>query len=787
MTISATIPSVRELNDFHSQVKDIAAFSSFQAAEIRNARKTLLQKSREAHDLRALAAIRSGYYLKVSLSNVTDFIKLPFMTSKSVQVADRLVEIQGLGSYRSDIPKLLKEIYAHRRELPQILASVTIADLGDSQPYVPAGLTPREFFACSTIPALFGHSWSVDLKRPFLDFLGELFQALPPAAFQNLQDHWVSNLLKSYIFSSEIHLFLKLSLGDSILKICRDPPDLSNPSLLITILTEMLSSMQSSLSIFPPEVRILLKKLADTTDDRSQKLTRIEFAFLDCLLVPALRNPKAYGLLPHTYWHESSPALEKLAELFGLILHAGQLQDPVDGIGPEMISAVPLAPFFDLVIDVSDDVLTGPKMLDLLPLLGLHFILLVFSVPDVLLLADLFGKLNKIPAVTKIAEKFPKSEAKLDFFRYELWDFAAFGLKKPKIPEYEVDKPPPMAASAAAEALFKFLSFAEIDSRAPAGYDNFTEYYERNMILWHQYLTEAYLRHLYVIYQDVPPEERSAVLPALEDEIRRHGELITFNTESMTGIALLTRDLTECIDATVGKLGDCWPVFEHCLLADLLRSNPEIGLDLRAKKQQILLSRVVFKEFFAVCIAPFKKVAQDFPVQGVASQLHSFVMQSLSLRDFQAAQKGLDKQDKLLVDNTEKLLDQHCLKTGPSSVRNLFGFPVLFTYAIHSLRKAALLEVPLEAVREIAEAVDLLREMFELETGAPPQEHEFKPLFNYALLSAKLQNLCSFGKYLEHFLGDLPPEPQLLDGRRADALRSFLGRLAWINQVLMSC
>jgi hypothetical protein len=53
----------------------------------------------------------------------------------------------------------------------------------------------------------------------------------------------------------------------------------------------------------------------------------------------------------------------------------------------------------------------------------------------------------------------------------------------------EVGRPPSIVA---AEALFKFLAFADVDRRPPPGYDEVTEYYDKSMIVWNQYETEAF-------------------------------------------------------------------------------------------------------------------------------------------------------------------------------------------------------------------------------------------------------------------------------------------------------
>jgi hypothetical protein len=57
------------------------------------------------------------------------------------------------------------------------------------------------------------------------------------------------------------------------------------------------------------------------------------------------------------------------------------------------------------------------------------------------------------------------------------------------------------------------------------------------------YDTEVYLRHLYVIYRGMPAKDQPVVLPALEDEMRRHNNFVDANRRSLTDLSYDKRDL----------------------------------------------------------------------------------------------------------------------------------------------------------------------------------------------------------------------------------------------------
>jgi hypothetical protein len=107
----------------------------------------------------------------------------------------------------------------------------------------------------------------------------------------------------------------------------------------------------------------------------------------------------------------------------------------------------------------------------------------------------------------------------------------------------------------------------------------------------------------------------------------------------------------------------------------------------------------------------------------------------------------------------------------------------LFGSAVRSFRKAASVELPLDGVAEIADAIDFLREVFQLEVGSTPGEEEFEAMMNYCLVMSGVPGLYSLAKYFEFFAGDLPSEAALLDGRQAAALKVLVERVTALGQI----
>jgi hypothetical protein len=306
--------------------------------------------------------------------------------------------------------------------------------------------------------------------------------------------------------------------------------------------------------------------------------------------------------------------------------------------------------------------------------------------------------------------------------------------------------------------------------------------------MWHQYETEAYLRHLYVIYQNVPPEEQDAVLPALEDEMRRHNEFIDWSSDVIARIAIQMREMQEFTARTDQKMRDSQPMLYNQLLALFLQNNQAVVADLKAKKQDLLLQKGFFREFLGNCLKRLKLFIQPiagYAIPGVACQFHSFLMQFLTLKDFQAYHRAFERCDNLLLKIANDSIESFCVLQAPVQIRPIFAAPSLFTFPVYQLTRAAQVELPLEAITEIGASMQLLCDVFVLEFGSAPSESEQIPLFNFVMLSSGIGNLYSLGKYIEHYVIDLQQsEVPLLDDRARLFARQFMAHIAQLDELL---
>lgn len=766
------IPADRQLPEFHSEVKEITAQVSNQSDTLRNNRKALLQKIKEIQEIRALTSIRSGYFLRMTPNNVQDFSQLPFMKPDGISISERLVEMSGIGTIRADINRFLKEIYVNRNKLPEILANLPPNCFPDSLPFLPAGVRPKDFFACSTIPAIFGHHWTVELRLSFINFLMEIVEKLPPTVFStNFRDHWLFDCFKNYIHASGIHKFLSLSIGEAILNLVRDEeiinlskrPNQDFFNKITDYAAQMITSMNEHCSVFPPDVRLLFKRFVEMAPTPEEKLNRIEILFMDCILAPAVSLPTTYGVVPATFYFDmgiNGPArtLQVLAQCFRFILHP-KATIRYQGIDFSRLFSLPFSELLDKFTHVEESAIIGPKINSILPLLGLHYIIMLFSISDIFLLGYILQQSASTasPNLINYAKKMPSDQpANFSFFRYEAWDFNVFGITKPDIPENEVERPQNTTASKAAEAIYRMLSYIPTNKLAPKGTMDFIKFYEKQNKITRNFVSESYIRHLDVIFSEVPKDQQSIILPSLEDEIRRHMAYITRNHETLVNIEYQMKILKNESQNYQEKMSESMPILYAHFLNLFLQKNPGIINEIKTKKAEFFIQDKLFYDYFQakmhqlnLFIAPIA----NFALPGVTCHFHTYLMQQITFQEFQASHQELALQDRKFSNASNNVLR---IQNIPEKVSELFTKPSLFAFAINCFKRAEFLKLPIESIKEVSRTFELLNQMFSLEVEGTPQPEEFAAMLNYVFLSSNLSDLFSLYKYLEIFLIMIP-------------------------------
>lgn len=768
------IPTNRQLPDFHKEVKEITAQVMNQNSTLKEGRRRLLSKVKEIQEKRALTSIRSGYFLRMTSSNVQTFIQLPFMRPDGISISERLVEMSGIGTIRADINRFLKEIYNNREELPEILANLPPAIFNEQLSFLPAGVKPKEFFACSTIPSIFGHHWTVELRVGFINFLMEIVDKFPGSVLSNnFRDSWLFDCIKNYIHVSGIHRFLSISIRELILQFIRDEKlvELSKNqnSAFFDKITDyaekMIEQMSSHLSIFPADVKLLFKRFIEKCP-AEDKLNRIELLFMDGLLIPSVSMPTTYGVIPATYFYDMSldgPArnLQILGQSLRYILHKNQASFRYPDVDFSRLFQLPLPQLLESFAEVNDNEIKGPKIVEILPILGLHYITMLYSISDILLLGYVIqGSKSTIATnLLNYANKMPVTQpVNFSFFRYEAWDFKVFGIEKPDIPENEIEGPQNTTSSKAAEAIFKMLEYIPTNPNVPNDILGFIKFYEKQNLITKNFVSESYVRHLEIIYNEVPQDQRSMILPALEDEMRRRMAYIARNHKTLVNVYYQIKILDYEADGYQEKLDASIPMLYGQLLNLYLLKNPDVKDDLNCKKALFTIHEGIFEQFFR---EQMKKLAEiinpiaDFALAGVTCHFHTYVMQKVPLKVFKDKNPDLAKIDSAILKNPDTLISSIC-DDSYDNLKIMFQNPSLFSVAIQLIKNAAIVQLPIEAMNRMTQTVELLNQMFKIEVNSNPNPEELAAMFNYVYLSSKINDIYSFAKYIEFFLIKVP-------------------------------
>ena len=166
---------------------------------------------------------------------------------------------------------------------------------------------------------------------------------------------------------------------------------------------------------------------------------------------------------------------------------------------------------------------------------------------------------------------------------------------------------------------------------------------------------------------------------------------------------------------------------------------------------------------------------------------------SLSLSDFKKYHGLYTNADKrfLLVHSSDEEVNKSLIKkitidTSPENVRKIFNEPELFDLAQKQLSISHDVEIPIESVKSLQEALDLLQKIFDLSNGCKPSKTEFLPLVDYLLLTSDIPDIYSFIKYLEHFLSE-DICLNLIGNELFNSLTTFVNRVMQLDLKLTMC
>lgn len=770
---------MENLLHFHQEAKLIDSFIQHNLEEIKLSKVDLKQKTHEAIDLKCMISLRSAYYLRITPSTSLNDSKLSFINTIELNPANSINDIKVLGSLKNDATQFLNAIIRGLDKLPDCLSSVDSAALIEAKSFIPEFFEPLSFFASSTLPSLFGYCWTDDFVKAYINFLSHVANNLPPSTFDNFRSHWLYDCYKNFIFKSSISKFLEPSLSGPLMELAKDesittPLRSNNQTELFNNLIKyaemMIKNMNDNIMLFPPEVSILIKSFGETAETEEQKLRRYEILFIDCVLAPAISFPKTYSLFPPTYNFildaaGSSRAMQVLAQIFRLIMHPAQAKLRYTKVNHEKLASLP---FSQLLTEIATPTTTdiGIKFGDILPLLEEKSIDLLFSAPDLYMIALAIRSSKSVPnslqMASVIASKLTAQgrNLPLDYFRFDTLDIRAYVTNTNDSPPIKLQTAPPTPINAAATALFEFLRFAGIDRNAPTEISNFLEYHRRVAQLSSDFMKNTYLNNIIRKMMEVPPHDIPNIMEALSDEISRHRVFIARSVNQITQITLMIENIVHEIESLKTQGSQLLPVMYSNLLDSFFSAYPDIKPEFKEKRQSFLMDKELFKVFLGNVedkIVQFLGQSSRAFSEGVAQHFHTWMMQHMPLSEFKKIHPEFEHDDNVLynVMNNEKVIEQICVAPSPKKIREIMNGKNFFVYVHQELMNAANIELPVEAGSHIATAIELITTIFVLSIGGMPQADDMTPILNFVLLTSGIPNIHSFASYLQHFFHDI--------------------------------
>ncbi|EAY21841.1 hypothetical protein TVAG_249000 [Trichomonas vaginalis G3] len=765
-----SIAICRDMRDFHKQVHEVEALKEHLGKELQGMKKELLEKAKELQDQSACYISRAGYFQRMTTSNYRGFMELPFMKPEGITVYDKIFEIAQIPDYRTQLPKFMKAFYKCLNDMPPLLAKLDTQKHFGVQPFLPDGVKLSDFMASSTLPAVFGHLFTKELKIAYIKFLVEIAKNLPPDVYDNFREHWLFDCIKAFIHSSDIRLFLQKSLQTIIIDAVRDEMLVQyiktrrNQELfekISVIIRQILKNMEENFSIFPEDVRYFLYLFSDLASDEETKIKRLEIILLDSIIIPAISLPKVYGVLPPTFYFDKSPlgparVIQMIAQAFRLILHPGS----ADRYGLTNVECLVSIPFREFLIKLpsSKPNLPGLKLQDFINNLGIFYVLALFSVPDVVSLAYLVRNVNLTTArahidLLKIASDFPiGSSTPYVFFRFEHWNLPDFLVESPQFPENKVSNDGSQE-SACSNSLYQLLSYLEYRENCPPTINAWLNFQMNDCLLQRDFKKYIYLQHY--LNLAAGETEDSQITPGLEEIIRNY---LNYTQCSMTLIKLGERQIADTkkeLENFKSKT-DLWlPIYHDIILQQFLEQDQSVLKDLTDKVHyDVICEKGTFDSFLLESLTKLKKFLGDNNLsseyKSVAKLLHSYIMSYIPLKLFMKQSTRFVDRDKTINENRRKALNE--MSKAPPKVSKLFDFPPLFTFAIQEIENAIKAENPDAAIECLSRSLELLRRIYILEIGGLPQPDDLNPLFGFAVFSTGNNTIYSFLKYVSHFM-----------------------------------
>ncbi|KAK8894477.1 hypothetical protein M9Y10_022911 [Tritrichomonas musculus] len=692
------------------------------------------------------------------------------------------------------------------------------------------------FFASSTLPSLFGYCWCVEQGSQYIDviiFLLQVEMQKKDLLSSDFRNSYVKEIIRQFMNMSGYNIYLHTALSSNYWKLINDE-NLNKSALLNTpgwfeilanYVKEFEDELYNSIQILPLIVRYFFKKISSI--DQSGLL--IEYIFFDYLLQPAILNPKLYNLIPETAPSPSTLYLTSITRLIKWSLHPDLIQPEFNFVKTDIPSfqkinmrriITTISKCEGSVYGIYSSVLSG--------ITDGKCHLLLISVNDILFITKIINE-----TIDKITNHPPETITKLKKMCeiditlkkgeiIELW-FHTF--KTPPIPD-DLIKPPdhlqkmylPLIQTKKQKEIeesnidikeksktqtpeeiefsktikhlinyFKGLSPSPNKPRTLPGFLNYMAIHS-SQIGSTEWQTKTHAIRLKLKYSNKTVDEiLQALVETIDNDLYKSSNLLKqcFHYQQSANELIQVKDqrtvlsdsLSPILHQSIIKLY----INRHSEIINEVNENRAIFLKLQSKWFEFLDIKIKDLLSFSLLLGLNKSNCYH-----LIKQFHSTLCQNLPLYDFKLANQEYLKNDKMINDDYDQLLKSFVKNTKSSNMKILFKIPNYFDHVVKKISIGSKYGAPLERLEQIDESIQMIKKLYLLEIGEECSKDDLNTLLIYVILLARIPDLDSLSKYIEHFLISKEETVVILNDDEQNVVQFFLNGASQVQWLIFN-
>lgn len=773
------------------------------------------------------------WYLRLSMADVSQFLQSAINKRLINNIYNNPSSLPYNTKETLKINNFLKSI-SNYHELFLECASLYFNSNHSDPDYNPCD-KPLTFFASSTLPSLFGYCWCIEQGALYIESIIYLLKSemkrkdLTSSDFRN---SYVKEIIRQFMNMAGFQTYLRNALSSNYWKLINDNSlnKLNSPNtpgwfgILSDYVKDFEEGLFNSISNIPLLIRYFFKKISSI--DQSGLLA--EYIFFDFLLQPAILNPKLYSLIPETAPSPSTLYLTSITRLIKLSLHPDLIPTEFNFLKTD-IPVFKQINMRRIITTISnyEGPIYGIYSNDLNDITDSKCHLFLISINDILFISkiinetidkvtgfqsDMIGRLKKL---CDINVEIKKGEI------IEIW-FHTF--KNPPIPKDLIKPPDPP------QKLFLPLFLTKKQQEVGENQENSSNKSKQSPEQVNYLKT---IKHLINYFNGLRPNPNNPrTLPDYLNYMLVHSSQIG-STEWQTktqairhklklsnkSVDEILQTLQETIDNDLHNssnlLKQCFhyqqcvnelisiknknaamsnslsPILHQAIIKFYINRQLEIVNEVSEKKMIFFKDSEKWFTFFNTKIKDLLSFSLSLGMHKsncyyLIRQFHSHLCQNLSFYDFKVANPEYIQVDKMINDDYDALLNSFIENSKSDHLNLLYKMPNYFNNAVKIISIGSKFGAPLERLEQIKESIQMIKKLYLMEMGEECSESDLSFLLNYVILLAKIPDLESLSKYIEHFLISNDSTVVILNEEELKIVELFLNASSQIGWLIFN-